>query len=156
MNLNLIKSNLDLFKLISNSIEDKWDANWCKTYWNFSLDYDFEKKWWKDKDPKRHFFNPFYLTWKSTKYISTWNCNPKRRLMELKLFLPKPKLKLIFNLNFMLTWMKVIIFKRVKKDKYQNHYIAQFFPILHCSSMEHTHPSYSCIILEISPYIASS
>jgi hypothetical protein len=47
--------------------------------------------------------------------------------MELKVFLPKLTLKLIFNLNFMLTWMKVIIFKKVKKDTYQNHYIAHIF-----------------------------
>ncbi len=32
MDLNLIKSNLDLIKLISNSMEEKRDANCCKTY----------------------------------------------------------------------------------------------------------------------------
>jgi hypothetical protein len=47
--------------------------------------------------------------------------------MELKVFLPKPTLKSRFNLNFILTWMKVIILKREKKDKYQNHYIAHIF-----------------------------
>jgi hypothetical protein len=27
-----------------DSIEKKWDANWCKTDWKFAYDYDVDKK----------------------------------------------------------------------------------------------------------------
>jgi hypothetical protein len=60
----------------SNSIEKKWDTNWCKRYWKFACDHDVEqKKIWKDTFP-------FFFTWESTKQILIWNC-PKENLLEL-------------------------------------------------------------------------
>jgi hypothetical protein len=48
LNWNLIQLNSywDLIqnsKLILNWIEKKRDANWCKRFWNFSLDYGVQK-----------------------------------------------------------------------------------------------------------------
>jgi hypothetical protein len=41
-----LSSDFDWFELKSlswNSIEEKWDANWCKKYWNFAYHMALKK-----------------------------------------------------------------------------------------------------------------
>jgi hypothetical protein len=39
-----LELNFNLVDLNSNSIQEKWDANWYRNYWKFSCDYGVEKK----------------------------------------------------------------------------------------------------------------
>jgi hypothetical protein len=98
--LYLIQIQLDV-----NSIEAKWDANWCKMDWNPTHDYNVEKatlKWQSQK----HTFS-FHFIWKSIK------------LMEPKTALPKPTpmnhhhnnlegMNKVINISF--EWHQIICF----------------------------------------------
>ncbi len=76
--LNEIQFSLYLIQiqLGVNSIEAKWDANWCKMDWNPTHDYNVEKATFKWQSQKDTF--SFHFIWKSIK------------LMEPKTALPKP------------------------------------------------------------------
>ncbi len=62
----------------SNSIEKKWDTNWCKRYWKFDCDHDVEERTLK----RRLCIFLYKFCWESTKQIFIWNC-PKENLLEL-------------------------------------------------------------------------
>jgi hypothetical protein len=68
-------------ELNSNSIEEKWDANWYKKVWKFTHDYALEKKFKKHTNLKRHLSIPFYL---GIGQVDS-NYHPKGWLMETKL-----------------------------------------------------------------------
>jgi hypothetical protein len=60
-------------ELNSNSIEEKWIANWCIMFSKFAWQCDAgKKKIW------------FVFTWKLVKYIPNWNCHPKGWLIKSK------------------------------------------------------------------------
>jgi hypothetical protein len=62
----------------SNSIEKKWDTNWCKRYGKFACDHDVEEKTLK----RRYSILLYKFCWESTKQILIWNCL-KENLLEL-------------------------------------------------------------------------
>jgi hypothetical protein len=58
ISLNWIHIQLHLY-----SIEEKWDANWCRRYWKSTHDYvvELKKPLKKHKSEKRRLSIPFYL-----------------------------------------------------------------------------------------------
>jgi len=84
---NGIKISISI-ELKSNSIEEKWDANWCKRYWKPTCEYGVEKKPLKiHKSKKAHFHFSLFGNWLNRFLI--WNCYPKGQLMIPKSILPK-------------------------------------------------------------------
>lgn len=60
---------------ISISIEENWDANWCKRYWKLACEYGVEKKPLKiHKSKKTHFHFCLFGNWLNRFLI--WNCHP--------------------------------------------------------------------------------
>jgi hypothetical protein len=84
LNLNSISiQQLIKFQWIdSNSIKDKWYANWWRIYWISSCEYGVRKR-----TLKRHKFENtlFYASSFGNKQIPIWNCPMYDNLKNLKL-----------------------------------------------------------------------
>ncbi len=86
----LIESNkwdYELIKLDSNSIEEKWNANWWRKYWKSAHDG------WKTQTLERHKFEKtlFHSSLEWAKQIIIWNyLHDNLRLMGSTIVLPKP------------------------------------------------------------------
>jgi hypothetical protein len=80
--LNVIEISLN-----SNSIEEKWDANWCIRYWNFAHDYvvDF---FFNFLNIRKDTFSSFF-TLELSKNILFWNYRPKQWLIKSKVVIPQ-------------------------------------------------------------------
>ncbi len=66
-----LKLNSIEFKLVEwniNSIKEKWDANWCKRYWNFAHDYGVKK--FKKKTQIQKYTFPFLFAWESPNWFN--------------------------------------------------------------------------------------
>jgi hypothetical protein len=87
--LNDTKCNLNLVQL--NSIEGKWDANWCIKYWKLVVhSYGVQKDFifFRKHILKSNF--PIILIWELTEYILIWKLLFKRMAYEIKNYSTQP------------------------------------------------------------------
>jgi hypothetical protein len=65
-----LKLNFKLVDLNSNSIEEKWDANWYRNYWKFSCYYGVGKKRPSEKKTNMKFSSLFTCMWQKNIYFN--------------------------------------------------------------------------------------